>query len=103
MIASFDIGGTSIKYGLINEKGKLIFRDEMPTNQKDGGFAIMNQVIEKVKVFQKDTDIIGVAVSSAGVIDPDHGVVLATTGTIKDYTGLKIKEIIETEPVSSRQ
>ncbi|HAX03834.1 MAG: hypothetical protein A2Y45_08055 [Tenericutes bacterium GWC2_34_14] len=97
MIASFDIGGTSIKYGLINEKGKLIFRDEMPTNQKDGGFAIMNQVIEKVKVFQKDTDIIGVAVSSAGVIDPDHGVVLATTGTIKDYTGLKIKEIIETE------
>jgi predicted NBD/HSP70 family sugar kinase len=97
MIASFDIGGTSIKYGLINEKGKLIKHDEMPTNQKDGGFAIMNQVIEKVKAFQKEFDILGVAISSAGVIHPDHGVVLSTTGTIKDYDGLRIKDIIETE------
>ena len=97
MIIVFDIGGTSIKYGLINNQGTLLYREEMPTLIKQGGVAVIRQVIEKVMQTKQSHDVCGIAISSAGVIEPYQGIVLATTSTFKDYTGLHIKTMIEQE------
>jgi len=97
MILAFDIGGTAIKYGLIHTNGKLTKRFEVPTPNEEGGLQIIKQVIQIIKDVKKDVDIKGIAISSAGVIDPYQGVVLATTKTMKDYVGLRIKDMIEIE------
>jgi predicted NBD/HSP70 family sugar kinase len=95
MIAAFDIGGTQIKFALIDQSGNLFSRNMLPTYAELGGLAIINQIINLIQQFQKDYTISGIAISSAGVIDPYKGVVLSATDTLKMYAGTPIKSLIE--------
>jgi predicted NBD/HSP70 family sugar kinase len=97
MILAFDIGGTYIKYGLINEKEHIIEKKQIPTLASQGGISIMSRIIEIIKKMQEHHSITGIAISSAGVIDPYLGIVLSTTDTMPGYTGTHIKEIIESK------
>ncbi len=92
-IIVFDIGGTDTKFGIISN-GKLINKNKMPSNAKDGGDKLINNVINKIKdIITKDT--IGIAISTAGVIDPSTGVVVSATDAIPNYIGLNIKKLLE--------
>jgi predicted NBD/HSP70 family sugar kinase len=95
MIGAFDIGGTHIKYGVISQDGVVIDKKIMHTLSHQGGLSIVSRIIEIVNTMQEKYDITGVAISSAGIIDPYQGIVIATTDTMKDYAGTKIKELIE--------
>lgn len=97
MIAAFDIGGTQIKYSLIDQNGKMIEKSLMPTKPEHGGLSIIDRIIEKIALFQTRHLISGIAISSAGIIDPYQGIVLLTTETMKGYAGLPIKELIESK------
>lgn len=89
----FDIGGTNIKYGILKEDYSFSFHDAMPTDGKQGGHQIMERIIGKTLEYRDR--VAGVAISSAGIIDPNCGKVIHTTGTIPGYTGLPIKAIVE--------
>jgi predicted NBD/HSP70 family sugar kinase len=95
MILSFDIGGTAIKFGIINNQGKLTEKYSMATDAHLGGPSILLRIIDTIHDFKHTHEISGIAISSAGVIDPIHGIVLATTDTMKDYAGIHLKEEIE--------
>lgn len=69
-----DIGGTTIKIGLFDVKGKILEKWEIPTRKENnGGFilsdiaASITKVIEKYKI--KEADIIGVGVGCPGMVD----------------------------------
>lgn len=66
-----DIGGTSIKYGLADAKGQLLETHEMPTEAQKGGPHILNTTKEIVARYLKKHPLAGVAISSAGMVDPD--------------------------------
>lgn len=68
-----DIGGTSIKYGLADAKGQLLETHEMPTEAQKGGPHILNTTKEIVARYLKKHPLAGVAISSAGMVDPDKG------------------------------
>ncbi len=95
MIAVFDIGGTQIKYALMDSSGNLLGKNMMSTDADRGGISIINQIIDVIHQYQKDYTLSGVAISSAGVIDPYNGVVLSATDTLKMYAGTPIKALIE--------
>lgn len=68
---SIDIGGTNIKYGLLNRSGQIIEKDRLKTPDNLISFMqIMDQIISEYI-----TEIRGIAFSCPGKID-------ATTGTI---------------------
>ena len=48
---SFDIGGTSIKYGLIDEYGKIVLKDCLDTEAHLGGKNILAKVEKIVEMF----------------------------------------------------
>jgi glucokinase len=91
-ILALDIGGTEIKVGLVNENGEVLENKSCPTNAKNGGAALMAQVIGIVSEYQK-IDRIGI--SSAGQIHPYTGVVVHATDNIPGWTGINIKKSIE--------
>lgn len=97
MIISFDIGGTFIKYGLIDKNHNILYKNIIDTNAQLGGISIINRVIQVIEKAKKEFLIKGVAISSTGVIDYENGIVLSSTNTIPDYIGLNIKKIIEKE------
>lgn len=95
---SIDIGGTSIKYGVIDETGTIIVRQEMPTEaQEKGGPGIMEKAKDIVRGFMDTYHPEGICVSTAGMVDYEKGEIFYASPLIPDYTGTKIKEILETE------
>ena len=91
-ILVFDIGGTSIKYGICTDN---ILQDvkETPTNAKLGGRHIIETLISLIKE-QSDYDAIGI--STAGQVNSKEGYIIYANQNIPNYTGTKIKEELET-------
>lgn len=92
-----DIGGTLIKYGLSSEYGKFIETYERPTLAKEeGGLGIVNKIIDIVEFYIKYKNIEGIAISSAGMVDPKEGkIIYSLEDSIPNYTNTEIKKIIE--------
>lgn len=95
MIATFDIGGTDIKYGILDNHVHFVLKKTMPTWAHQGGASIVHRIIEVIKLLLHDYPIEGVAISSAGIVEPHEGLILATTDTMKDYAGTPVKKMIE--------
>jgi len=91
-ILAFDIGGTAIKIGLINENGQILESREVPTLAKEGGEALMNKVISLVHQY-KGIDRIGV--STAGQVDNIKGKIIFASDNIPGWTGTQIKRRIQ--------
>lgn len=90
-----DIGGTSIKYGVINETEQFVISSEMPTQANLGGSGIMEKVNKIIENYQKSYTIEGVCISTAGMVDFEKGEITYAAPLIPNYTGTKIKEPIE--------
>ena len=65
---SIDIGGTAIKYGLIEDGGKQIEKKERKTEAHKGGPSILEKIVEIVDEL-KTEDTAGVCISTAGIVD----------------------------------
>ena len=106
-----DIGGTSIKYGLADAKGQLLETHEMPTEAQKGGPHILNTTKEIVARYLKKHPLEGIAISSAGMVDPDKGEIFYAGPQIPNYAKRKSKrpfrslarlKMMSTVPVSQR-
>ncbi|MEG0466639.1 MAG: ROK family protein [Peptostreptococcus sp.] len=93
----FDIGGTSIKYGILNEGGQILYKNSMASEARSvGGIGIIEKLIDKIDYYQNSYKLSGVAISSHGMIDSKNGIILhADEHLIPGYSGLKVKKIIE--------
>jgi len=86
----FDIGGSSIKYGLLEENGEISKKDEFKTpSDKD---EVLDKMVEVVSTFIKDYEVKAIGLSVPGVVEEDG--YLTTAGAIKCLYGINIKEEI---------
>lgn len=92
---AIDIGGTMIKYGLINQKGNLFERKEMPTEAEKGGTGIMIKIKKIINEFQTNHTLSGICLSSAGMVDPVKGQIFFSGPAIPNYAGTQFKKILE--------
>lgn len=91
-----DIGGTSIKYGMIQEDGKFLTAGEMPTEaMKYGGPGIMEKAKKIIEGFQKEYHPEGICISTAGMVDCEQGKITYAAPLIPNYTGTEIKKTLE--------
>ena len=90
-ILVFDIGGTSIKYGVCIDN-ELQNVQETPTNAKLGGRHIMNTLISLIKE-QSDYDAIGI--STAGQVNSKEGYIIYANQNIPNSTGTQIRKELE--------
>lgn len=91
-ILTFDIGGTNIKYALCDEKFVLTDRHTVPTEAEKGGQELILKIISIIESYE---NIDRVAISTAGQVDSENGIVVYSTGNIPYYTGMMVKKIIE--------
>lgn len=92
-----DIGGTSIKYGLIRDDDKWLDKQTIDTLAHKGANYIMNRVKEVIAEYIKHHEIVAICVSTAGVVDAQSGEILHASNAIPHYKGTKVKELIEQE------
>lgn len=95
-ILALDIGGTAIKYGLLDSSGSICTElYEKSTPKSETTNYIMETVIQIIKEMKEEYMIEGIAVSTAGVVDSQSGKVIFSGPTIPGYTNTPIKQIIE--------
>ncbi|WP_455822079.1 ROK family protein [Clostridium butyricum] len=70
---SIDIGGTSIKHGILDENIKFITSGEVATEAQKGGKNILEKVINIVSEYKKEYTLSGICISTAGMVDCEKG------------------------------
>lgn len=93
--ACIDIGGTMIKYGLVDETGNILQQEMRPTEAHLGGPGILQKVEEIIDSFIAKHAITGIALSSAGMVDPDKGEIFYAGPQIPNYAGTQFKKVLE--------
>ena len=92
---SIDIGGTAIKYGVVNENGEIVRKNKRPTEAMEfGGPGILQKVCEIVEEYKDDFEISGVSISTAGMIDTKNGRIFYSGPNIPNYTGIDFKKTL---------
>lgn len=92
-IAALDIGGTSIKSGIWAGQ-EMEGLKEHATNARNGGRYVMERAVEVLRQYG-DFDAIGI--STAGQVNSKEGTIRYANENIPDYTGMKIRALLETE------
>lgn len=85
--AAVDIGGTFVKYGLVDDGGRVSAAGKEPTDA-GGRAALQKQVTDIVRrLAAQAPDIGGIGVSTAGVVDMEHGRIVYANDNMPGYTG----------------
>lgn len=92
-IAALDIGGTSIKSGIWDGEQAIELK-EWDTNASRGGAYLMGRAKAILHTYG-DFDAIGI--STAGQVDSEQGSIYYANDNIPEYTGTKIRDILEAE------
>lgn len=92
-----DIGGTAIKFGLVDETGRFHKKGSLPTEAATGGGpGIVHKVRSLIQRQLADHPLAGIGISTAGIIDTERGAVDYAL-SIPDYTGTAWKSLLENE------
>nr|WP_309098601.1 ROK family protein [Fredinandcohnia onubensis] len=91
---SFDIGGTKIKYGIVTSTGQIIYHWTIDTEAHLGGVSIINKVIDISKIIVEQHPVNGIAISTAGQVNPHTGTIVGAGDTIPSYVGVEVKKMI---------
>ncbi|MBM7686274.1 MAG: sugar kinase [Defluviitaleaceae bacterium] len=92
-IVVLDIGGTSIKSGIFHN-GFLTELKETDTNASKGGEFVMYSAKEIIRSYG---EFDGIGISTAGQVDFEKGMIRYANKNIPGYTGMKIRDILESE------
>jgi len=88
-----DIGGTSVKYGLVDENGVVSNKNSFKTKaeDKDGLLSDLLDAVDDMKAI--DSNLAGIGVSMPGVVQADG--YLTTAGAVKCFYEINLKDILE--------
>lgn len=88
-VIGIDLGGTTIKGGLVDVEGNIIKKstNETPDEPTD----ILENIVSIIKGLSIGEDILGIGIGSPGFIDTENGQVLSYGGKIKDWEWTDIK------------
>ncbi len=97
-----DIGGTSIKLGLITDEGTVLSRMESIYTKKREHKHVMDAVFASIRELLEDQalrteDIAGIGVSTAGCINSVTGCVAQNGGNIRDWSGTEVVKQLRAE------
>lgn len=93
-IIVFDVGGTAIKFGMVDENFEMIFSGEIPTQEfEHKGNMVMAALESRLDEFRGRYDAIGV--STAGQIDFANGRIVGGVANIPNYFGSEICKVFE--------
>ena len=97
---AIDIGGTSVKLGIVDEEGRVLAKAEQSVCFDYYETPILTTVLSASEQFLKEQDVrpqslAGIGVSATGQIDTHTGTVVGTCGSLPNYIGSPIKAELE--------
>ena len=89
---TIDVGGTNIKYALMNEEAEILGQGEIPTPKDD--LELFIRKLSDIYSLYKDKDIEALAMSAPGKIDSSTGY-FYTSGALGYISGVNLRERLQ--------
>lgn len=97
---SLDLGGTAIKYALVNEAFELSNYKSIPSLANESAESVINQIaiaIEDCFGFaqKQDAEIVGIGIGTPGIVDDKFRTVLGGADNIVGWKNVPLADILE--------
>lgn len=92
MSLGVDIGGTSVKFGVVDGFNNIVYKDSIPTHKDNPAEAIIDNIAEKCKEIIGKFPISSLGVGTPGTIDFENKTVSAANLPFKNTPIVKILE-----------
>jgi predicted NBD/HSP70 family sugar kinase len=98
---AIDIGGTSIKVAIVNDKGEIINKGSYPTPQ-DTYDALLKVIVDIIKDYKSRYDVLGIGFAIPAATDSEKGIIKSKGSLIyiKNQTFVKDLKATETLPMT---
>lgn len=95
-----DLGGTSIKYALVDSSGNILCHDTVPAKAQESSSAVISQIVIAINHAQdfarrEGVVVSGVGIGTPGVIDRERRMVIGGADNIVGWSMLPLAESIE--------
>ncbi|WP_455956704.1 ROK family protein, partial [Actinomyces sp.] len=97
-LLALDIGGTKVGWGIIEagDSYEVTERGSIPTDARRGGADVAGRICElAASLVASHPQVAGVAVASAGVVDPATGDIVSATGTMPGWGGTHLGALLQ--------
>ena len=94
-ILAFDVGGTQIKFGVVDPMGTVSHARQVATQAGRGGEAMLSALLDIARPLIKQHGLRGIAFSTLGIIERESGTVRGAADAIADYLGQSPKRLFE--------
>lgn len=92
---AIDLGGTNTKYGIVSNRGELLWQNTQPTPARSGQSGLLQHLqattqktVERAAEMNYEVKCVGIA--TAGWVDPTQGRVVYATDNLPGWTGARI-------------
>lgn len=90
-VLGVDIGGTKVRMGVIDDKGQILYDEQIPTEIPLYPYLEANIL----RVLEKRPEIEAIGIGTHGFVDPKQGKVIYAAETLPGWTGTPVKEWLE--------
>ena len=94
-VLAFDVGGTWVKFGIVDARGQLLFSDQLATQSEPDGRALLVRLLALAGPLVARHAPAGIAFSTLGIIDAAEGRLVGAVEAIAGYFGQSPKESFE--------
>jgi glucokinase len=91
---AIDLGGTFIKYGVVNSKGDILYENKVPTPAEERD-KVIEALIECIKEASAKHDVSCIGLGSPGLIDVDTGYIVGGAPQIQGWDDFPLAKIVE--------
>ena len=97
--AGIDIGGTNIKFGLVDQKGDIIYKEQRPTMAEKGATPLMHMITniaERLLLYavEEEHNVKWLGIGTPGAVDFRSGKVIGPCPNIEGWQGMEIGEML---------
>lgn len=97
-----DLGGTSVKYALIDNEGVFHFQGRIPSKADVSADAVVGQIlhaINEVKAYAASEGLVidGIGIGTPGIVDSTSRIVMGGAENIQGWENVHLADIIEKE------
>lgn len=89
-VVGIDVGGTSIKIGVVNQKGRILKKVSVAINPKEPGLTALSRLAKTINSFKKTYHVKGVGIGVPGILDLSRGEVLFSSTTLNSWHSINI-------------
>lgn len=95
-----DIGGTSIKAGLVKPDGEVFFSTQTPTEASGGREVITAGLVRTIQqtlnaARERKIEVAGIGIATAGAVDERDGSIFAATDNLPGWAGFALRAFAE--------